>query len=381
MPQFDWLVVGAGFTGAVFAERLASQTNAKVLVIDRRDHAAGNAFDFTSQSGILVHAYGPHIFHTKSQVVWNYVSKFTEWRPYDHEVRAKVEDQFIPIPFNINSIHMMLSRCEAKEIEKQLVTNYGNGAEIPVLTLIESPIKKIRELGEKIYDWVFIGYNQKQWGLRPEELDRSVTRRVPVRISRNNSYFLDAHQGIPVNGYANLINSILAHPNITLTLNTDYSEVGSLFRPERTVYTGSLDELFGRCFGALPYRSLEFENRIIVADQGLPVAQVNYPSWSDGSFTREVEHKQITGQISRLSVITREFPRAHEPGINDAYYPVLQSESRELHGRYKAHVLEKFPGMVLAGRLADFRYYNMDQAVSNALIRVRRLILVGSRFL
>jgi UDP-galactopyranose mutase len=369
MSGFDWLVVGAGFTGATFAERLASVLGAKVLVIDRRPHLGGNAYDSRNSDGVLVHRYGPHIFHTKSQRVWKYLSDFTPWRNYRHQVQAKVEGLLVPLPFNLQSIDLLFTNRIADQLKGKLISTYGLGATIPILRLMETSDAQLLDLAYKIYDWIFLGYNQKQWGLRPEDLDRTVTGRVPISISYGSNYFSDRYQGVPLYGYENLFRSMLSHHNIAVELGLDFREIAPNWVGQNILYTGPLDELCDYQFGALPYRSMRFEHETLREEFSLPVATVNFPNLHDGPSTRVTEQKRITGQQISLTTLTREFPCVHRPGENEPFYPIPLPENRKSHDRYVREVQQRYPQMLLAGRLADYRYYNMDQSVSNALVR------------
>jgi UDP-galactopyranose mutase len=375
--QHDWLVVGAGFTGATLAERLASQLDQRVLVIDRRGHVAGNAFDGPGPDGQPIHHYGAHIFHTVSDRVWDYLSQFTRWRPYEHRVLGSIDGKLIPIPFNLTSLHALIAGPRADAVEDRLLTEIGHGGTIPVLKLLDHADPLLRDLGELVYEKVFANYSAKQWGLRPDQLDRSVTGRVPVVASHDDRYFHDRHQAMPVDGYAAMFNRMLDHPNIDVLLNTDHRDVVDQIGSVRTVFTGPIDEYFDQSYGALPYRSLEFRHQEMPIEYVQPVAVVNYPN-EDG-FTRILEHKHLTGAVSASTVLTTEWPMDHVPGRNDPYYPVPREENRALHARYLERAADTDPEVVFAGRLADYKYYNMDQAVSRALLVFRELIPVVTR--
>jgi UDP-galactopyranose mutase len=289
---FDWTVVGAGFTGATFAERMAS-AGKRVQVIERRSHVGGNAYDEKNARGILVHKYGPHIFHTNSAEVWTYLSKFTEWRPYQHRVLGLIEQKLVPIPFNLDSLAALFSREDAARIEKALLANYGSGKRVPILKLRESPDSIIRAVAEYVYQKVFEKYTIKQWDLRPEQLSPSVTARVPVSISHDDRYFQDAYQAIPLNGYTAMFRRMLHHPNITVVLNCDWKQAERKIANTRLLFTGAIDEFLDYRFGPLPYRSLRFEEYTLDKPQHQPVATVNYPN--DHDYTRITEQKLITG--------------------------------------------------------------------------------------
>jgi len=373
----DWLVVGAGFTGTTLAERLASQFDQRVLVVDRRDHIAGNAFDGPGLGGQPIHHYGAHIFHTTSDRVWRYLSQFTSWRPYEHRVLGSIDGTLVPVPFNLTSLHALVPEARAWAIEERLLVEIGYGGTIPVLKLLEHPDPLLSGLGEFVYEKVFAHYSAKQWGLRPDQLDRSVTGRVPVVVSHDDRYFHDRHQAMPADGYTAMFERMLAHPNIDVLLNTDHRDIVGQVRHLRTVFTGPIDEYFDHCYGALPYRSLEFRHEQRPVEFAQPVAVVNYPN--EEGFTRILEHKHLTGMAGDATVLTTEWPRDHVPGRNDPYYPVPRQENRALHARYLELAGDSVPEVIFAGRLADYKYYDMDQAVSRALLVFRKLSPVTPR--
>ncbi|WP_322486877.1 UDP-galactopyranose mutase [Chloroflexus sp.] len=360
----DWLIVGAGFTGAVLAERIASQLGQTVLVIDRRDHIAGNAFDEYDAHGVLIHRYGPHIFHTNSAKVWDYLSQFTEWRPYYHHVLALVEGKLVPLPFNFNSLRMLFPERLANRIEHKLLRQYGFEAKIPILKLRQSEDPDIRVLAEYVYHHVFHGYTVKQWGMSPEELDASVTSRVPIRLSYDNRYFQDTYQAMPKQGYSALFRRLLSHKNIKIALKTDYTEIAGMIRYQRMIYTGPIDEFFGYSYGCLPYRSLDFRFEHHAIPQLQPVAQINYPS--NHQYTRTTEFKLLTGQSHAATTIAVETPQAYQPGLNDPYYPIPCDENGRLYQQYVREA-QAYSNIIFAGRLAEYKYYNMDQVVARAL--------------
>lgn len=363
--RVDWLIVGAGFTGCTIAERIASQLDQKVLVVERRDHIGGNAYDEYDQSGVLVHRYGPHIFHTNSKKVWDYLSQFTDWRPYQHRVLAVVEGKKVPVPFNLNSLYAVFSSRFAERLEEKLVTQYGYAARVPILRLREADDPDLRFLAEYVYQNVFYRYTLKQWGLKPEELDPSVTGRVPVVVSRDDRYFQDTYQAMPSEGYTMLFRRMLRHKNIKVLLSTDYREVLDQINFNRMVYTGPIDEFFDYQYGPLPYRSLRFRFVTLEQEWYQEVATVNYPN--DYDFTRVTEQKHLSGQRLPHTTLLYEYPGPYRPGENEPFYPVPREDNRELYAKYRREA-EKLSGTVLfAGRLADYKYYNMDQAVARAL--------------
>ncbi len=363
--MFDWLIVGAGFTGATLAERIATQLGQKVLVVERRNHIGGNAYDYYNEHGILVHKYGPHIFHTNSKKVWDYLSQFTEWRPYYHRVLAVVEGKKVPVPFNLNSLYVLFPPRYAEKLEKLLVEHYGFGVKIPILQLRDSAVGELRFLANYIYKHVFYSYTLKQWGLKPEELDFSVTGRVPVYISRDDRYFQDRYQGMPKRGYSALIQRMLSHPNIKVLLNTDYREIVNEVRFNRMIYTGPIDEFFDYMHGPLPYRSLRFEFMTLEEEWHQEVGTVNYPNEYD--FTRITEQKHLTGQRLSRTTLVVEYPQAYQVDKNEPYYPIPREENRERYVLYEKEAAKLEGSVLFAGRLADYKYYNMDQAVARAL--------------
>ncbi|MGC8952729.1 UDP-galactopyranose mutase [Chloroflexus sp.] len=360
----DWLIVGSGFTGAVLAERIASQLNQTVLIVEKRDHIGGNAFDEFDHHGILVHRYGPHIFHTNSLKVWNYLSQFTEWHPYYHRVLAIVEGRPIPIPFNLNSIEQLFPIRLAEQLQTKLISHFGFGTKIPILRMKEVSDSDIQFLADYVYQNIFYHYTTKQWGLKPEDLDASVTARVPIYISRDDRYFQDTYQAMPKHGYTRLFQRMLSHPNIRILLKTDYREISDMIKYHRMVYTGPIDEFFDYKYGKLPYRSLRFQFEHYQVAQYQPVGQMNYPN--DYQYTRITEFKHLTGQQHHATTVAFEFPVEHRTGENEPYYPIPSSVNRELFAKYRAEA-DALPTTIFAGRLADYQYYNMDQAIARAL--------------
>jgi UDP-galactopyranose mutase len=375
--RFDWVVVGAGLTGATFAERLAVELGQRVLVVDRRAHPAGNVYDYYDNLGILVHRYGAHIFHTKSRRVWEYLSQFTSWRPYEHRVLGSVDGQLVPIPFNLTTLRALVPRTEADRLECILIAETGAGNSISVLKLMEHRDSALRELGRLVYDKIFAGYSAKQWGMRLEDLDRSVSGRVPVVVSHDDRYFHDQFQGIPADGYTAMVHRMLDHPNIAVELEMDYLTARKRSGDPRILYTGPIDELFGYRFGPLPYRSLRFETNHYQQEFVQPVAVINFTM--DHTYTRTLEHKHITGQRSNVTAVTTEWPEAHVAGENEPYYPVPATQSRAHYEAYRVLADAAYPDLMVAGRLADYRYYDMDQAVSRALVLFRERILSQRR--
>lgn len=353
---FDYLIVGAGFSGSVLAERLATQLGKKVLIVDKRSHIGGNAYDHYDNAGILVHKYGPHIFHTNSREVFEYLSQFTEWRNYQHRVLASVDGQLVPIPINLDTINKLyglsLNSFQVEEF-------FASVAE-PKEQILTSEDVVVSKVGKELYEKFFRNYTRKQWGLDPSELDRSVTARVPTRTNRDDRYFTDTYQAMPLHGYTRMFENMLSHPNIKIMLNTDYREIEKAIPCRETIYSGPVDEFFDFRYGKLPYRSLAFkhETHNTAVHQSAPV--INYPN--EQLYTRVTEFKYLTGQEHNKTSIVYEFPR--EEG--DPYYPVPRSENAELYKKYKA-LADATANVHFVGRLATYKYYNMDQVVAQAL--------------
>lgn len=354
--MFDYLIVGAGFAGSVLAERLAAGSDKKVLICDKRSHIGGNAYDHYNDAGILVHKYGPHIFHTNSREVFEYLSRFTDWRSYQHRVRASVDGQIVPIPINLDTINILyglsLTSFEVEEFFKKHAE--------PCEQIRTSEDVVVSKVGRELYEKFFRNYTRKQWGLDPSELDASVTSRVPTRTNRDDRYFTDTYQAMPLRGYTRMFENLLDHPNIKIMLNCDYREIQKDIPFREMIYTGPVDAYFNYCYGKLPYRSLEFkhETHDQLVYQSAPV--VNYPN--EHLYTRITEFKYLTGQEHSKTSIVYEFPRAE----GDAYYPVPRRENADLYAKYKA-LSDATPDVHFVGRLATYKYYNMDQIVAQAL--------------
>lgn len=363
--MYDWLIVGAGFTGATIAERIATQLGQKVLLVDKRNHIGGNAYDYRNEHGILTHQYGPHIFHTNAKRVWDYLSQFTEWRPYYHHVLAYVDGRPVPVPFNLNSLYAVFPEGHARKLEEALLRNYRYGEKVPILKMKEHGDADLQFLADYIYRNVFHNYTTKMWELKPEELDPAVTARVPVYISRDDRYFQDTFQALPRFGYTAMFQRMLTHPNIHMLLNVDYRDAMQEMKYKRIIFTGPIDVFFDQVHGALPYRSLRFEFDTLMQEQFQEVGTVNYPNEYD--FTRITEQKILTGDSSALTTLCKEYPQAFIAGVNDPYYPIPRQENQALYKLYRGEA-DKLKGhAVFAGRLADYIYYNMDQVVARAL--------------
>ncbi|MBU3077528.1 UDP-galactopyranose mutase [Sphingomonas quercus] len=360
---YDVMIVGAGFAGAVMAERLASQSGKRVLVIDRRPHIAGNAFDRLDDAGLLIHQYGPHIFHTNSKDVFDYLSQFTAWRPYEHRVLAQVDGQLVPIPINRTTINRLYGLD--LRTEQEAAAFLAARAE-PVADIRTSADVVVSAVGQELYEKFFRGYTRKQWGMDPSELDKSVTARVPTRTNDDDRYFSDTFQAMPAEGYTRMFERMLDHPNIDILLGVDYREARGAYPHDRLVFSGPIDEYFDYRYGRLPYRSLRFEHRTLAQEWHQPVAVVNYPDEAV-PHTRVTEYKHLTGQESEHTSITYEFPAAE----GDPYYPIPRAENQALFKRYEALALAQ-TDVTFVGRLATYRYYNMDQVVGQALATWRK---------
>jgi UDP-galactopyranose mutase len=364
--RYDYLIVGAGFAGSVIAERLASQHGARVLLIDRRPHVGGNAYDEPNADGILYHKYGPHIFHTNSQQVVNYLSQFTQWRPYEHRVRAFVRDQLVPIPINRTTLNKLFG-LDLKTDEQ--ASEYLAARAEPVDEIRTSEDVVINAVGRELYELFFRGYTRKQWGLDPSELDKQVTSRIPTRTNTDDRYFTDTFQAMPLHGYTAMFETMLDHVLIEKRLGTDFRDLKDEAHEiaEHIVYTGPIDEFFDFRFGKLPYRSLKFDHQTLNQEWHQPVAVVNYPDEAV-PYTRVSEYKHLTGQRAPVTTITYEYPSAE----GDPYYPVPRPENQALYKRYEA-LADATDNVTFVGRLATYRYYNMDQIVGQALATFRRI--------
>ncbi len=354
--RYDVLVVGAGFSGAVVAERLAS-SGKSVLVIDKRPHIGGNAYDAKDEHGVLIHPYGPHIFHTNSNAVVEYLSTFTDWRPYEHRVLAKADAQLVPIPINIDTVNALYGL----ELDESTIQAYFDTVRLPCAHPLTSEDVVLNAVGRDLYEKFFRGYTRKQWGLDPSELAASVAARIPTRTNHDDRYFTDSFQSMPREGYTRMFERMLNHPRIDVEVGVDYLDDREKYAAAHTVYTGPIDAYFDHCYGALPYRSIRFEHEHVAnTEQIQSVGTVNYPN--DFEFTRITEFKHLTGQVHSGTSIVREYPTDE----GDPYYPVPRTDNEALFKRYEA-LAEREPNVTFVGRLAQYRYYNMDQCVGAAL--------------
>lgn len=359
--MFDYLIVGAGFAGSVLAERLAS-TGKKVLIIDKRNHIGGNAYDYYDRAGILIHKYGPHIFHTNSREVFDYLGQFTEWRPYEHRVLASVDGQLVPIPINLNTINQLYGL----NLSSEQVEGFFDSRAEKIDRVKTSEDVVVGKVGRELYEKFFRGYTKKQWDLDPSELDASVTARVPTRINKDDRYFTDTFQAMPVHGYTKMFESMLDHPNIKVMLQTDYKEIVDSIPFKYMIYTGPIDNYFDYCYGKLPYRSLEFKFETVESEKFQPTGTVNYPN--EQPYTRITDFKYLTGQKHPKTTIVYEYPQAD----GDPYYPIPRPENAEIYRKYQ-QLAAQMDNTFFVGRLATYKYYNMDQVVAQALTLFKKL--------
>lgn len=391
VTQIDAVVVGSGFAGGIVARELAERAGKQVLVIEKRPHVGGNMYDEEDEAGVLVHRYGPHIFHTNDKRAFDYVRRFTDWRDYSHRVLANWYGTFMPVPFNKTSMEIAFGEEKAARLTEKLVQTFGDERKVTINELRVQEDPDLTEVADFVYENVFLHYTQKQWGLTPEEVDPSVTARVPVFLSRDDRYFQDAYQGMPAQGYTVLFERMLDHENISVCLNTEAESVFDLefesnaedaplvgIRLRDTlvdgpiVYTGPLDELFLSRFGRLPYRSLDFVYETYDAEYKLPCGTVNYTVTED--YTRITEFKHLTGQVCDKTTIMKEYSHAYEdPKTQTPYYAILSDENNAHYGRYRA-LTESLPNFYPLGRLAEYRYYNMDVIIGRALALADQLI-------
>src|SRR5687768_4817919 len=360
--MFDYLIVGAGFAGSVLAERLANVSEKKVLIVDQRDHIGGNAYDYFNKDGIQIHKYGPHIFHTNSKKVFDYLSKFTVWRPYEHRVLASVDGQLVPIPINLNTINKLYSL----QLSSQDVEAFFTSRAEKLSRVVTSEDVVVSKVGRELYEKFFKGYTRKQWDLDPSELDASVSARVPTRTNRDDRYFTDTYQAMPSQGYTRMFQKMLSHPNIKIMLNTDYKEIVDVIPYKNMIYTGPIDSYFNYCYGRLPYRSIEFRFETHDAEFFQSTGTINYPN--EHPYTRITEFKYLTGQKHHKTSIVYEYPQAE----GDPYYPIPRPENAEIYKKYQS-LANAMTNTYFPGRLATFKYYNMDQVVAQSLTQFEKI--------
>lgn len=368
---FDYVIVGAGPAGSVAANRLAQDNTKKILIIEQRNHIAGNCFDEYDANGVLIHKYGPHIFHTKEREVWDFLSQFTDWHLYQHKVLGLAAGKFIPIPFNLNSLRAIFPKTIADKMEEKIFELYTYGSRITIgdLQQIDEPV--IKQLADFIYGNIFLNYTIKQWNIQPDALSPDVINRVPVLLSYDDRYFQDKYQGMPVSGYTKMFERMLDMPNIKLLLNTDYKEVINDITYNTMIYSGPVDYYFDYHYGPLDYRSIDFVFDYYPQETYQAVTTVNYPN--NYNFTRITDFKQMTMQKVDGCTIVKEFPGDYTPGENIPYYPVLNQKNIDNHKKYEA-LVQNLDNVVFLGRLAEYRYYNMDQIILKSLKKAESLM-------
>ncbi len=372
--MFDYVIIGAGYAGSVMAERIATQLDKKVLIIDKRNHIGGNCYDFKDENNILIHKYGPHLFHTNNQKVFDYLSKFTSWDIYNHKVLAFIDGKKVSIPFNIDTLYQVFPNALAQKLEIKLLNTFDFNSKIPILELKKSEDKELQFLADFVYEKIFVHYTAKQWGMKPEELDSAVTARVPVFIGKDDRYFNDKYQVIPKYGYTKIFENMLNHKNIKLMLNTDFKEIckienndfyifGTKFNG-KLIYTGAIDELFDYKFGDLPYRGVDMQFETVDKEYYQEATTVNYPN--NYNFTRITEFKHIHPVDTKKTTILKEFPKKYIKEKDIPYYPVFTQEDQKKYSRYLEYS-KSFDNLILVGRLAEYKYYDMDDVVERAL--------------
>ena len=364
------IVVGAGISGATVA-RVLAESGEQVLVIDSKPHIGGNCYDYRDVNGICVHKYGTHIFHTDTQKVWDFASRFTKWHPYMHKVVGLIDGQLVPIPFNLNSIRQVFPANLASRLEEKLIENFGFNKKVPILELRKTDDHDLNFLAEYIYQKVFLIYTMKQWGVKPEDLDPAVTGRVPVYVSRDDRYFQNRWQGIPKHGYTTMLERMLEHENITIKLGVAWNEVKEECKNWRIFYTGPIDELMDWRFGELPYRSIELDFQEYDREFFQPNSVVNYPENYD--FTRIGEYKYFLDDQSPRTVVSFEYPSPYQRGKNDPYYPIASEKNATLYQQYLDAAHAEYKDIHFLGRLGDYKYYDMDKAIARALELIETL--------
>lgn len=375
--MFDFIIIGAGLTGCILAEQLA-HTGKRVLIIEKKQHIGGTCYDYYNENGVLVHKYGPHIFNTESEKVWKYINQFTDFRIYHHRVLGVIEGKKVPVPFNLESLHKVFPTSYAEVLEKKLLSKYGMNVKVPIMDLQNQEDADLKYLANYIYEYVFLHYTEKQWGMTPEEVGGAAMARIPFYVSRDDRYFQNRYQGIPTHGYTKIFERMLDNPHIHLMLNTNYHDIikcdmekhGFLFSNTaftgKVIYTAPLDELFNYCYGNLPYRTLDFVFETYDQEYYQEICTVNYPNNYD--FTRITEFKHMTGQIHSKTTIVKEYPQQYDSENKqmEPYYPIPQKENEILYSNY-LNLSKQFPDLILSGRLADYKYYTMSETIEKAL--------------
>lgn len=360
--MFDNIIIGAGLSGVVIAERIATQLNEKVLIIEKRINIAGNCYDYEDENGILIQEYGPHIFHTDYKDVWNYISQFTDWIRYQHKVLGFIDGKHVTIPFNLNTLYGLMPLKLAERLEEKLIGNFGYNKKVPILELKKIKDKDLKYLADFIYEKIFLHYSEKQWGLKPEDIDFSVTARVPVIISRDDRYFQDKYQGIPKEGYTKLFEKMTQNKNIEVQLEIDFKDIRDKLKYKKMFFTGAIDEFFDYKFGKLDYRYVNIDFQTLNIENYQSAAVVNYPN--DYNYTRITEFKKFSMSKSKYTTIGIEYPG------NRGFmaWPVLNERNNEIFQKYwKEAEKLKEKNIYFIGRLAEYKYYDMDDAVVNSL--------------
>lgn len=378
MINYKYIVVGAGLAGVTIAERIANELNEQVLLIDKRSHIGGNVYDCYDENGILIHKYGPHIFHTNNKKVWNYLSQFTDWTEYQHKVLGYIDGQLVPIPFNLNTIDKIFPADMANQYANKLIQTFGYGVKVPILELNKTADVELKQLAKYVYEKIFLNYTTKQWGVSPNQVDSAVTARVPIHISRDDRYFQNTYQGMPLRGYTKMVEKMVKNNKIKIMLQTDFKEIIQYDKEKikifgnpfigNIVYTGNIDDFFSYKFGELEYRSTKFDFEYSSEICHQSVATVNYPNNYD--FTRITEFKHMTGQkVPYGTTILREYPQRYDRNIigrDVPMYPVLDDTNQKIYKKYKEEA-EKYNNITFIGRLAEYMYYDMDAVVKKAL--------------
>lgn len=374
--SYDAIIVGAGFAGAVAARELAERGDKRVLVLEKRGHIGGNAYDCLDDHGVLIHRYGPHIFHTCDKRVYDYLSRFTDWLDYQHRVVANVHGTLMPVPFNLTSLELAFAPNIVRALEDKLLHVYGSGTRVTILELRAASDPDLHALADYVYENIFKYYTMKQWGTTPENIDPATTARVPVLLSHDDRYFQDPWQGIPAGGYTAIFDNLLSHPNIEVRLNVAAQDLLDVAGDEVTfegkpfegevIYTGAADELYGCVYGRLPYRTLDFKFETLPVEFFQTRGTVNYTVSED--YTRITEFKHMTGQhLPDRTTIVKEYSRAYTGAVDETpYYAIISPENSELYEKYR-QLSARHKNLHLLGRLAEYKYYNMDAIVARAL--------------
>ena len=356
------LIVGCGLSGIVLANKIANELNEEVLIIEKKNHIGGTCYDYKNEFGITIHKYGPHIFRTDNKEIWDFLSKYTDWKPYFHKVHGIIDGIEVPIPFNLNSLYLVFSPNKARELEEKLLSNYLYGSKTTILELRKSTDSDLKFLSDFIYEKIYLNYTIKQWDLKPEEMDSSVTGSVPINISRDDRYFKCKYQGIPLHGYTEMFNKMLDNKKIRILLQTDYKDVDQQIKYKRLFYTGSIDEFFDFSYGELPYRSVDFKFKTYQKDNIQCTSVLNYPNNYD--FTRSTEYKKFLDEESRFSTIGYEYPENYKKDINERVYPIVNDENLNKYHIY-LNEAKGYKNIYFLGRLGSYKYLDMEGTIRN----------------